>query len=579
MKTWRFILFLVGLSLACALLGNALGATYTAASVSRADVGAAVALADNGDIVEVPAGTAAWTTTLNITKAIHLKGAGKNLTIIEDSISSGGKIISFTTVAGYGSAMTGIRLRQGTRTIQQADGSLFLTGSSSDGSSVRIQGNAFERLRNFSIINNNTIGVIFDNDFVADSNYIFVYAYHNTFGGQLNGDGSWAAPADWSGTNNISVEGNRMFRSTQAYAGIDGYRGARIVFRFNECTNVNVEAHGTDSTDRYRGTRAVLVYGNTFHATNASTWPVNIRSGGLLVASNVVTGYQNNHIARLDAYRTFKDFTPWAVADGTSPWDKNDPAGAFYSGTSTGGGVLTITKSGAGWTTDQWVGYSARHVIPFTATSGGVRSVTVAGAGWANNQWAGYMFRSLADNSQLRIASNTPDTLTLHPNYPAINFATLGAFEIYRSSLIRLNTPDTLTLRSQGGYTSDFVFAAGMQFEIRKVLEALDQPGKGEGDLLTGTPPTPRDLNQVDDPVYEWENSVNGNNGTVSVASSFIRAGEHYFEDTPRPGWVPPAFPHPLVSGDPGGGEDPPPDPGPTPTGRLRNVRGTFKIR
>lgn len=562
----RLSIILLVLSFACF---GAYGATFTAASASHTDVTTAIGLASDGDIVEVPAGEVTYTTTLNITKAIHLKGAGIGQTIINDGISSGSKVISITLVAAKNSAITGIEFRQGSRTITASDGSLFLTGTPGDGSTIRVEGCKFENLRNFSIMANNVIGVIADNDFTSNGAYIFIYCYHNTWGGRTYGDGSWNASADWSGTNWIWIENNRFYRSSTAYAVVDAYRGARYAFRFNSLTNGNLEAHGTDSTSRYRGTRAVQAYGNTFHATNASNWPINIRSGGLLVASNTVTGYQNNHIARLDAYRVFYNFTPWATADGTSAWDDNDAGGVFETNTSTGGGSRTLTRTGAGWTPDQWIDYSLRVLFPFTATSGGVRSVTVSGAGWSVNQWAGYMFRSISGNQQSRIASNTSDTLTLHVDYPGFDFSALTNFEIYRSSIISGNTTDTITVRSQGGYVTDYVFGSGQAYEIRRVLETLDMPGKGEGDLLTGDRPTPIDLNQVDDPIYEWANTVNGANGTISVSHSFIRSSEHYFQDTPMPGWTPMAYPHPLVTGDAGGG-----DPGPTPSLKRRSGRG-----
>src|SRR5437899_1964625 len=69
-------------------LGQLEAAIINASSVSRADVGAAVASAANGDTVIIPAGTGHWTTSLNINKAITLQGSGTNLTIIEDDISS-----------------------------------------------------------------------------------------------------------------------------------------------------------------------------------------------------------------------------------------------------------------------------------------------------------------------------------------------------------------------------------------------------------------------------------------------------------------------------------------------------------
>src|SRR5207249_4345235 len=57
------------------VFGRAEAASIKAASASRADVGTAVAAAVDGDTVVVPAGTASWTSTLEITKGIRIQGA------------------------------------------------------------------------------------------------------------------------------------------------------------------------------------------------------------------------------------------------------------------------------------------------------------------------------------------------------------------------------------------------------------------------------------------------------------------------------------------------------------------------
>jgi hypothetical protein len=62
-------------------VGNGAG-VITAASPSYADVSAAIALANSGDTVIVPAGSATWSQQLVITKAVRIIGAGIGNTII-----------------------------------------------------------------------------------------------------------------------------------------------------------------------------------------------------------------------------------------------------------------------------------------------------------------------------------------------------------------------------------------------------------------------------------------------------------------------------------------------------------------
>ena len=61
-------------------------AKIEAKSAAFGDVSSAIGLAQDGDTVTVPAGTATWTTGLNIDKNITLQGAGAGSTVIIDGI-------------------------------------------------------------------------------------------------------------------------------------------------------------------------------------------------------------------------------------------------------------------------------------------------------------------------------------------------------------------------------------------------------------------------------------------------------------------------------------------------------------
>ena len=74
-------------------------ATNTAASASLADVTSAYALCSDGDILSVPAGTATWTSTFTINKAIQLIGAGIDQTIITDGTGNNTQLIVWNTVS------------------------------------------------------------------------------------------------------------------------------------------------------------------------------------------------------------------------------------------------------------------------------------------------------------------------------------------------------------------------------------------------------------------------------------------------------------------------------------------------
>jgi hypothetical protein len=126
------------------------------------------------------------------------------------------------------------------------------------------------------------------------------------------------------------------------------------------------------------------------------------------------------------------------------------------------------------------------------------------------------------------------------------------------SSCIVSNTADTINLKSDAGVDGPATnFADGDNFEIRRVLVALDQPGRGKGDLLVGRAPIINEAmrtaawpRQVLDPVYSWENKrSDGSDVNVAGQEPTIKEGRDFYNNTPKPGYKPYPYPHPLVSG------------------------------
>ena len=78
---------------------------------------------------------------------------------------------------------------------------------------------------------------------------------------------------------------------------------------------------------------------------------------------------------------------------------------------------------------------------------------------------------------------------------------------------------------------------------------ALDQIGRST-DNGPGTP-------QQHDPLYEWDNTLNGANADIAVSGgpevqAHIKQGRDYHNDTSRPDYAPYVYPHPLLSYAPG---------------------------
>jgi len=391
-----------------------------------------------------------------------------------------------------------------------------------------------------------------------------VFIYHSGWNGVPYSDGSWADTVNFGSGEFLFLENNVFVFEGVNYAITDAYRGARFVIRYNQIYNGWVEAHGSDSANRERGTRAMEIYSNTYSVLGGQAnngYLANYRSGTGVVYGNIATNYTSPQMT-MSAYRMLYPFVPWGEADGTNGWDVNVGGGPFDSGTATGGAASQLIDTGKAWTPSQWIGWSVQK----TTTPGEYRASS--------------------------ITANTSDTLTLHDGggYPALTWdivqaspaptttsATVSsgtAFTVgddisvvvaghatYRTRLSARTGADltwspAIAFAPAAGDTvrlADIGFVAGDTYQIWKVGELLDQPGRGQGTQLSGlTPSIPVGWNdQVDEPLYEWDN-VTSAGADIDWSVPFpeqIRSGEHYYSDTPKPGYVPYTYPHPLTGG------------------------------
>jgi hypothetical protein len=455
--------------------------------------------AHNGDTITLPAGILHWTTGVTISKAITLQGAGVGATVLRDGVQSG-QLIQVTLAAGNLTRITGIEFQDGGRTNRASD-ILRVVGSNTDGSKFRFDHCKLNNLNGASVFDT-VIGVIDHNAFVIDRTGLPINIYDSYWNARTLGDGSWAAPTAFGSSQFLFIEDNTFTHGDPYQKGItDSYGGGRFVVRHNNIFNGLIANHGTESTGRARGGRAMEVYDNTFTGTDLNRFVGDVRSGGVLFHDNTISGYWGNSAEfRLYNFRSFHPFDPWGGADGTNAWDVNSPT-VFFTGT------------------------------PAANSSG--TTVTVSGANWTTNQWAGYAIRRTSDIC----------------NSGSTSF-----------SEILSNTSNTITYVNNALYPGESAtsFCAGDSLEIRKVEHALDQPGRALGSLISGNPPVRPGgwNNQVTEPCYSWNNTT-GNAQVNFGAGAGVRANEHYFNNTSMPGYAPYTYPHPLVSAGGGGGATP----------------------
>lgn len=467
--------------------GQLQAAIINAATPALADVQLACNSAANRDMVMVPPGTATWTATLNISKGITLIGAGSDQTRIIDEVPRVlliPAVINVTLNTNQVFRLTGFTFQGGAiNTAVNYDGVVRFYGScfSNRVDHCHFDGLYGDALKFYGM----NLGVVDHCRF--DGARQFIIVWHDGWGGNSYGDGSWAAPSNFGGWQFLFIEDN-IFNFTDPvtwgnYGVLDCMGGGREVIRFNSFTNCHPTTHGTESTGRQRSVRVAEIYNNTLVSTVGG--PMGQYRGGTgVVFSNILTGFDSG--MELTCYREIYGFTYWGGCNGTNAWDSNEPT-LYASGTHTGtNGATALANSGAGWTVNQWVGY-------------------------------------ILQNATKNMAS-----------FITANHSTTVAYNLSGSTI-------------DGGPT--MTFDSGDTFFIRKALIALDQPGRGQGNLLSGADPVPVAWpNQALEPIYCWGNTLNGVD--VGIGSSYptIQENRDFFNKTVKPGYVPYRHPHPLVA-------------------------------
>jgi hypothetical protein len=266
--------------------------------------------------IAIPSGTQAWATHVkidmtdvsnpgpnftNVTK-LDIRGAGIDSTTIMDALSSHGYEVAlfFIKVA------PGKFIRLGGMTLNgnnasTTNGVLYIKGTGG-GQTFRIDGMKFLGYgsgRGIKI-DGYTYGLIDNNSFTGGGHSI------DTFG---DGSDSWLRPAALGTGNAVYIEKNIFDFSVSGMSDgvIDGYSGARYVFRYNTVMGTNIGHHGNDSGN-YRSVHTFEIYNNTFTnntSKNIFTWG-NFRGGSGVIFNNVIragTSTYNNFVF-LQSYRS-----------------------------------------------------------------------------------------------------------------------------------------------------------------------------------------------------------------------------------------------------------------------------------
>jgi len=309
------------------------------ATPDQESVSSCIVAAANGDTVKVLAGTTTWTETITLNKSIKLIGAGEGRTIIIDGVSKdhmlavdGGSVpisprISGMTIKGFSTDKSGVIA------------TVMIEGISNE-LGFRLDHMTFDNIVITGLGTNDWVWGVIDHctfNMKTDAVGWAIY-FSNERWGDLTlccGDMAWASPDDF-GSHKFSFVEDSIFNLIGIGPAnyIDSAGGARYVLRRNTFRDGFLRAHGTDSTEQVRGTRAIEIYNNTFINNAAAFDSVEeLRSGAALFYNNQFSGSGGfNHGIVLKAFRDNGNFWPvWRRCDGTTDWDQNLPSEHGYA--------------------------------------------------------------------------------------------------------------------------------------------------------------------------------------------------------------------------------------------------------
>ena len=264
----------------------------TAASPSLADVGAAISSATYGDTVIVPAGSAAWSSRISLTKGVSIIGAGMGNTIITQTAGAFSFTPNSTQRAGdYLLRISGFTFVGSGGSVIRLSEDNFQTVPTR---TIRIDHNSFAATGTYPIdVNGNFWGVIDNNQF--GGNLAF-----SVMGTEAS---SWKTfyPPAYGTADNLYFEDNTFTGTSEIY--VNSGHGGRYAFRHNTftCTKMGnplFDQHGSQTYLSASGgplggasynVYALMlseIYDNTFTGMTSGVNRWNYQRGGKLLFYN-----------------------------------------------------------------------------------------------------------------------------------------------------------------------------------------------------------------------------------------------------------------------------------------------------
>jgi len=286
--------------------------TIPASSCSYTDVASAYDAASAGDTVTIPAGSCTWSSTLTISKALTLKGAGSNSTIITSNTS--GRLVVIQASTDIPIRVTGLGFNLGS--TDNGKRAMHIINTSTNGTAValkqiRIDNNAITGGGRYAVEFRGKIWGVFDHNTCTNVN-VCVFTTGNShylWVGSWGDPSSASSPGPKAGTSNaLFIEDNTFLMtgpSTVAYDAPTYYQeGPIVVTRYNTFQStiaspnfmtLALNDHANQNYGIYppyrndlRGLPLHEFYNNTLSATRSHVM-LGIRGGSFLIHNNTIT--------------------------------------------------------------------------------------------------------------------------------------------------------------------------------------------------------------------------------------------------------------------------------------------------
>jgi len=260
-----------------ASIGEIYADTHTATSCSYSDVSAAIAAASTGDTVLVPSGSCTWSSTLEITKAITLQGAGIGETNITGDIAytmPNPSVYSLFRLTGF--SITG--------TLEINNKTAYKTAR------IRIDHSNVTTNSGVQLNTNGTVYGVIDNNVFNGRVHWDIYGDNQTSWGNI--------VFEYGTADTLFIEDNEINETDFTLHQSTGL-GGMFVWRYNDfhfsasdTSNVYwLDMHGDQKPGSNHATMGAEMYGNRLDSTTAiNLQVVDHRGGSAIIFWNKATG-------------------------------------------------------------------------------------------------------------------------------------------------------------------------------------------------------------------------------------------------------------------------------------------------